>query len=294
MSKTLITGASGSLGSAVVEFLSNLIPQSDIAVLIRNEDKKNMHKYREHGFDVRIGSYEDPTLLLDAFSGIDKLYFVSNSDVKQRAKQHANVVTAAKQAGVKHIFYTSSVRKDESPEAPLHPVVSGHIRTEELILESGITYTILRHNLYAEVILMFLGSRENLLETKTVYLPVKQSNTSFVPRRDLAEAEANILADATAHENKIYEFSGSEKFNFQQVAQIISDTTGEPIGFVSPSVTEFEEVLKSNRLPREAIERLSQFSQGIANGEFDSSSDDLERVLNRKTLPLSTFLKTAY
>lgn len=248
MSKTLITGASGSLGSDVVEFLSNQIPQYDIAVLIRNEDKKNIHKYTQQGFDVRIGDYEELTSLPDAFLGIEKLYFVSNSDVKQRVQQHANVVTAAKQAGVKHIFYTSSVRKDESPEAPLYPVVSGHIKTEELILESGITYTILRHNLYAEVILMFLGNKENLLETKTVYLPVKQSNTSFVPRRDLAEAEANILVNATAHENKIYEFSGSEKLNFQQIAHIISDTTGEPIGFISPSVTEFEEVLKANHL----------------------------------------------
>lgn len=79
-----------------------------------------------------------------------------------------------------------------------------------------------------------------------------------------------------------------------EIAQILSDTTGKIIGFVSPSVKEFENTLKLNHFPQEDINSLSQFSQGIANGEFDVYTDDLEKVLNRKTLPIKTFLASAY
>lgn len=294
MEKTLITGATGGLGSAVVEFLSTKIEKSNIAVLVRDAQSEQALHYKQQGLDIRVGNYDDKDSLVNAFSGIDQLYFISGNDVIARLQQHENVIDAAKVAGVKHIFYTSTVRKDESPEAPLYAVVSGHLRTEELIKESGMTYTILRHSLYAEVIPMFIGDRSKLLETKSIYLPVGSGKTAFAPRRDLAEAGAVILADAKAHENKVYNFSGSEKINFEEVSQIISEVNGEQIDIISPSVEEFETALKSAGLPQEVIVMLSMFSQAIANGEFDQEATDLEAILGRKTLALRTFLSNVY
>lgn len=294
MRKTLITGATGELGSAVAEFLSTKIDKSNIAVLVRDVHSEKAEQYKQQGLDIRIGDYDNKDSLLNAFSGIEQLYFISGNDVMARLKQHENVVKAAKEAGVKHILYTSTVRKDESPEAPLYAVVSGHLKTEELIKESGITYTILRHSLYAEVIPMFIGDRSKLLETKSIYLPVGSGKTAFVARRDFAEAGAVILADAKAHENKVYKFLGSEKINFEEVSQTISEVTGEQIGFTSPSVEEFEATLKSIGLPQEIIAMLSMFSQAIANGEFDQEASDLETILGRKTLGLKTFLSNVY
>lgn len=294
MAKTLITGATGGLGSAVATFLKNKIAVENIAVLVRDTQGEKAQQFRAQGFDVRRGDYNDPASLAAAFQGIEVLYFVSGSDVHARLPQHQNVVTVAKASGVKHILYTSTVRKDESASAPLHLVVQAHAQTEKWILESGLSYTLLRHNLYAEVIPLFLGAKEQLLQSKTVYQPTGHGKTAFVPRQDFAEAEANILANPQPHVNKTYEFNGSEAITFAQIAEILSETTGEKIAYISPDAKEFEQTLAGHGVPAPIIALVSSFGQGIANGEFDHKTNDLEKILGRKTTPAAEVIKQAY
>ncbi|WP_028297624.1 SDR family oxidoreductase [Olivibacter sitiensis] len=294
MAKILITGATGGLGSAVVESLKEKISAGDIAVLVRDGHSDKAEQYRKEGFDVRVADYDHVEALATAFVGIDVLYFVSGNDIHARLAQHRNVVTAAKESGIKHILYTSTVRKDESASAPLYAVVSSHVQTEQWIKESGIAYTLLRHNLYAEVIPMFLGTKEQILQSKAVYLPTGNGKAAFAPRKDLAEAAAIILSNSKGHEHKTYEFNGSEEITFEQVAVILSDVLGEQINYVSPEIKAFESTLTSFGLPAEVVATVSSFSQGIANGEFDQQHNDLENILGRKTQAIAEFLSEVY
>ncbi|MEH0153334.1 SDR family oxidoreductase [Limibacter armeniacum] len=294
MAKILITGATGGLGSTVTAFLGEKLPTEDIAVMVRDSNSEKAVQFRQKGIEVREGDYDQPESLNEAFTGIEVLYFVSGNDLVARFEQHKNVVNAAKKADIKHILYTSSVRKNESEDAPLHLVVGLHAQTEELIKESGINYTLLRHNLYGEVIPMFIGDKAKLLESKTIYLPTGKGSTAFVSRRDLAEAAANILADAKAHENKIYEFNGSQTVTFEQIAQIISEVTGEQINYVSPTKEDFESTMASYGLPEGIIGMLTMFSLGIADGEFDQQVNDFEKILGRETQSMKDFLTAVY
>ncbi|SDQ75977.1 SDR family oxidoreductase [Flagellimonas zhangzhouensis] len=294
MAKILITGATGGLGGTTAKLLKEKIDVSNIAVLVRDKESDKARALAAEGFELRLGDYDNLEALKEAFKGVDTLYFVSASDIGKRIPQHKNVVEAATASGVKHILYTSTVRKDESSDAPLFAVVDAHIKTEEWIKESGLTYTLLRHNLYAELIPMFLGAKEQLLQSKTIYLPTGNGKTSFVPREDFAEAEANILADPSKFENKILEFNGSEQTSFEEVSKLLTETLVETIGYVSPEVDEFKTTMASYQLPEEIIGMLTMFSLGIANGEFDQTTDDLESVLGRKTKTISTFLSEVY
>ncbi len=294
MKKTLITGATGGLGSTVIKFLKEKTDIENIAVLVRDKNSKLAKQYANDGIDVRIGDYDDLASLKEAFIGIKTLYFISGSDINNRLQQHKNVIEAAKKTGINHILYTSAVRKNESDSAPLASVIGSHKQTEDWIKASGITYTILRHNLYAEVINMFIGDKNQLLQTKAIYLPTAAGLTAFVPRKDFAEAEANILSNPANYENKTLEFNGSEKINFSEIAKMISEIMKEQIGYISPEVTEFENKMNEIGLPKPIIELLSTFSLGIADGEFDQQSNDLETVLGRKTLSISEYLKSIY
>ena len=85
---------------------------------------------------------------------------------------------------VSSTFYTSVVlRKDESDSSPLVALVDSHIQTENFIKASGISYALMRHNLYAEVIEMMIGDKSPLLKTKTIYLLTANGLTSFVPKK---------------------------------------------------------------------------------------------------------------
>ena len=155
MKKILVTGATGGLGGEVLKLLVQKSGTEGVSAIARNVSK--LASYKEKGVNVIQADYDDKESLVKAFQGIDTLYFVSGSDIPKRALQHQNVVAAAKEARVKQVVYTSFQRKDETANSPLAPVASAHLQTEKLLKESGMTYTIMKHTLYSEVLPMFFG-----------------------------------------------------------------------------------------------------------------------------------------
>ena len=294
MSTYLITGATGGLGSSVVEELSKSKDASEIAVLVRDAESAQAQEYKAKGFELRIADYDTKEKLTEAFKNIQVLYFVSGSDIGSRVNQHKNVVEAAQAAGVNHVVYTSAGRKDESASSPLALVMDAHIQTENWLKASGLTYTILQHNLYAEVIAMFLGDKESLLKSKQVYLPTGDGKTAFALRDDLAEAGAVILKNAKKHENKTYVLDGTKAIAFTEIAQILTEVTGEKIEYSSPDAETFKSTLASYGVPEDIIGMMLGFSLGIAAGEFNSESKDLEVLLGREPKTVAAFLKQVY
>jgi NAD(P)H dehydrogenase (quinone) len=143
--KMLVTGATGQLGTKVVETLLKTVPASQLAVSVRNPEKAE--GLRARGVDVRHGDFDHSETLDTAFAGIDRILIISaDGDNETRIRQHANAVSAAERAGVKFIAYTSLVNAKESSNlfAPTHQA------TEAAILKTGIPYSFLRNNWYLE------------------------------------------------------------------------------------------------------------------------------------------------
>lgn len=289
MNKILITGATGQLGRAAVNELLQKVNSNDISVLVRNPEKAEDLKAK--GVKVIKGDYNDYASLVAAFKGVDKLYFVSSSDVMNRFAQHQNVVKAAVEAGVRHIIYTSAQRTSEDGTSPIALVADAHWQTDNLIKQSGLTYTILKHGLYADILPMFMGDK--VIETGTIFLPAGDGKASYASRNDLAAAGAIVLT-TEGHENKVYEFGGPVSYSFYDIAGILSELSGKTIQYVSPSVEVYSEQLKSFGVPDQAIQGAATFCVAIAQGEFDYPSGDLERFLGRKPETVKEFLKDAY
>lgn len=289
MSKILVTGATGQLGSAAVNELLQKVSASDISVLVRNPAKAE--DLQAKGVNVIKGDYTDYASLVAAFKGVDKLYFVSSSDVMNRFAQHQNVVKAAVEAGVGHIIYTSAQRKSEDGTSPIAMVADAHWQTDNLIKGSGLTYTILKHGLYTDILPMFMGDK--VIETGTIFLPAGDGKSSYASRNDLAAAGAVILT-TERHENKVYEFGGPVSHSFHDIAGILSELSGKTIQYVSPSAEVYSEQLKSYGVPDEMIQGAATFCVAIAQGEFDFPSTDLETLLGRKSQSVKEFLKAAY
>ena len=291
MSQILVTGATGHLGKAVTESLLKKTGTDSISVLTRDAEKAAHGKAQ--GIDVRIGDYSDYDSLLKAFKGIDKLYMVSGNDLLNRNRQHDNVVKAAKEAGVKHIVYTSFQRKNETDSSPINFVGNSHLHTEEIIKASGLTYTILAHGIYADMIPIFAG--EHLLENKTIYLPAGDGKTTYALRTDQAEAGANVLLDTTGkYENRSIELGGPEGVSWTDVSAIISEITGEKINYISPSNGEFTETLTKYGVPAEYIGLFTGFSNAAKEGEFENVTSNLKDILGREPVTVKEYLKSVY
>lgn len=282
----LITGSTGHLGKATIDFLLKKIPADKIAALAR--DEKKAADLKAKGIDVRIGDYSDYSSLVAAFKGVDKLFFVSGNDVAVRQKQHETVVKAAKEAKVKHIIYTSFARRNESGTNPLGVVATSHIETDKLIKASGIPYTIMLNSLYADVLPMFFGDK--VLETG-IFLPAGDGKVPYTTRLDIAEAAANLLT-TEGHENKEYIIANTENYSLQDAAGILSELYGQSVSYTSPTAEVYTDTLSKAGVPVEYIGMFASFSEAIKQGEFKTSTTDLEKLLGRKPVTLKNYFKS--
>ena len=283
----LVTGATGNLGKATVEFLVKKIPANQIAVLVRDASKAA--DFKNLGVDIRIGNYLDKDSLVKAFQGVEKVLLISSSDLDNRLGQQKRAVDAAKEAGVKHILYTS-VSMQNSEKSALKPLVGEHFDTEKHILDSGLTYTFLRDNLYADVLPIFTGVQ--VLETG-INFPAGNGRVPFALRTEMAEAFANVLS-SPGHENKTYEISNVESYSYQDVANALSAHSGKTVAYNDVSAADFSKALTEAGVPEEMIGFSLGFAAATKDGDFDIPNTHLEQLLGRKPSSLDQFIGEIY
>jgi NAD(P)H dehydrogenase (quinone) len=283
----LVTGSTGHLGKATIQFLLNKIPASQIAALARDKDKAT--ERTEKSIDVRVGNYNDYESLKEATKGIDTVLLISSADMDDRITQHINVIKAARENGVKHIIYTSADVKNINDSAT-GEIAETHAATSEFLRQSGITYTLLNNNLYADVVPMFVG--EKVLETG-VYFPAGDGKVPFATREDMAEAAAVVLT-TDGHENKEYTIAGETAHSFKDIAQMLSDITAKDVSYTSPSPDEYRTALTAAGVPEFFIGMLGNFATAIKNGEFDTQNTDLTQLLGRKPTSLKDYLQSVF
>ncbi|WP_245949548.1 SDR family oxidoreductase [Echinicola strongylocentroti] len=260
-----------------------------MSALVRDSQKAESLKNR--GVNLRIGNYEDFSSLKRAFEGVDQLLFISGSEIKNRFEQHKNVVETAKQAGVKHIVYTSYARNDKPEPSQLGDLAESHIQTEEKLKNSGVDYTILQNNLYLDFIPYFIGDK--VLETQTILLPAENGKVSAGLRSEYAEATANVLR-SEGHKNKVYRFTNTQSVNYSDIANMLSEITGKKINYVSPSLDEYVKTLSDAGIPTDFINLFGSFAVAQAKEELDVKSNDLEQFLGRKPTSFKDFLINVY
>ncbi|KAM9963801.1 hypothetical protein ACTFIW_007055 [Dictyostelium discoideum] len=293
----LITGSTGKFGKNSIEFLlSNGVDPKSIIALVRDESKGK--QFQEKGLNVRIGDYTNEESLVKAFQGIEKLLFISSSDIENRIDHHNNVINAAKQVGtIKHLVYTSFFRKEEvekSGNSSIGFVGKPHIIAEDLIEKSRINYTILQNILYTDFLTEFFFG-EKVLENG-IFFPAGNGIGNYATRKDMAEAAVNILLEENQqkHLNKKYIISNEESPSFEDAAKILSEISGKTLSYTSPDVATFENTLTGFGVPPVYIQLSVAFGLAIQNNEFNTLKTDLSTLLNRKPTTLKQFLFETY
>lgn len=280
----LITGANGHLGSTTIDHLLKKKPDAEIAGLVRSERKGEELKAK--GVEIRIGDYFDADSLEKAFDGVDVLAFISSGTLKDRVEQHKNVVETAKKKDVNQIFYTSVVKAEER----LSPLTYDHADTENIIKESGLSYTFCRNTIYLEFFPMFWG---DALETGEWSFPGGGHKQNFALRSEMGEALASALAEAKDYKNKILNFASDEAHTFDEFAKTMSEAAGKEITYQDISVDDFVEQLKIAGVPDEQIGMSSVTTTLFANGGTDLTTNDMENLLGRKPTDSLEFVKEA-
>ena len=278
--KILVTGATGKLGSKVVESLLKSIPASELAVSVRKPEKAE--GLRARGVEVRHGDFDQPQNLDKAFAGIDRLLIISaDGDNKTRIRQHANAVQAAERAGVKFIAYTSLANATESNNlfAPTH------VATEAAIIKTGIPYSFLRNNWYLE---NEIGSIQGAIAGAPWVTSAGKGKVGWALQQDYADAAAAVLV-GNGHENTVYELSGP-LLTQEELASALGKVLGKNIPVQQVSDEKYAEIMKGLGLPDFVIPITVGIQESIRNGSLAVKSHDFEKVLGRPVTPINEAL----
>jgi NAD(P)H dehydrogenase (quinone) len=276
MSKIVITGATGELGQLVVQHLLEKVSANQIAVSVRNVEKAS--KFADQGIEVRYGDYDDPSSLEKSFAGASKLLLISTpkDDSVVRIRKHVDAIEAAKKAGVNHLLYTSFAAVDKGAFPPLGDV---HLATEYTLRASGLSTTILRNAIYQEAIVN--ESLQSFIDSGVIVTSTGKGKVNTVERNDLALAAATVLA-GEGHENKVYELASPETWNYDDLANILSDVSGKNVTHQSMSDSEALERMVNSGVPEDFAHYQIAIYNSIANGNEGNVSNDLEDLIGRK------------
>jgi NAD(P)H dehydrogenase (quinone) len=281
----LVTGASGNLGKAAVAELRRLGAKNVIAA---TRAPGTLQELTALGVEEREADFDRPDTLQAAFRGVERLLLVSTDSLHApnvRIKQHRAAVQAAVAAGVEHVVYTSlpNAHPTEGPSIP-----DDHFWTEVALFDSGLNWTILRNNLYAEVILRLAPGA---LKTGKLVSATRSQGRSYVTREDCARTAAAALLNSTGR--TIYDVTGPAAVTHEQVAGVLSRLSGKSIQHVNVTPEEVEKGLVAAGIPPFAAKSVSGLDEETSRGYHAIVTTTVTNLTGRVPMSVETFLQTA-
>lgn len=279
----VVTGATGKLGSLVVEGLLRKVPADEVAVVVR--DAAKAAELAARGVELRIADYDTPDTFSEVFNDGDVVLLISSPDAGRRIPQHRAVIDAAKEADVARLVYTGVLGGPDADFA----LAEDHKGTEQAILDSGLTWTFLRNGWYSE---NYTDQIRTQLEHGVVG-SAGDGKVGSATREDYAEAAVAVLTQS-GHENRSYELSGDQAWTLPEYAAELSRQSGADVTYTDVPPETLKTILTGAGIPEAFADILVDVdTSAIARGLLQGGSGDLSRLIGRPTTPIAESIAAA-
>ena len=286
----LVTGATGTVGSEVIKQLISSPHTSNfnIRAAVRSlgeEEESGKKVAAEKVKPVQI-DYNKPYTIEEAFKDVDRLFLVTPFQ-SNMVELSSNLVRVAKKTGVvKHIVKLSVMGADADPG-----ITGGrlHRQAENIIEESGISYSFLRPNFFMQNFINFFS--QTIKEQGAFYLPAGDGKVSFVDVRDIASAAVQALLNESKHGQNAYNITGPDAISYAQAAEILSNEIGRKIKYVDISEDQAREGMKAMGMDEWFINSMMDLFSITRAGYASEISSAIEQVTGKKPITFSKFAK---
>ncbi|QXQ09691.1 SDR family oxidoreductase [Paeniglutamicibacter sp. Y32M11] len=271
-----VTGSTGELGGQVARLLSAAgVKQRLLARTPRKAPPLD-------GATILAAAYENSSATRTALTGAQTVFMVSASESRERLDQHCDFVDAAVAAGVRHLIYVSFVG---AAQDAVFTLARDHYATEEYIRASGLGYTFLRDNFYADFMSDTVGA------DGVIRGPAGDGRVALVARADVARTAAVILQNPRAHLGATYELTGPEALSFSQIAEILSAVGRRQVSFHDETIEEAYASRAEYEAPKWQVDAWVSTYSAIAAGAMENVSGDIERITGIPPLSLEQLLR---
>uniref|UniRef100_A0AAU2VLD6 NAD(P)H-binding protein n=1 Tax=Streptomyces sp. NBC_00008 TaxID=2903610 RepID=A0AAU2VLD6_9ACTN len=255
----LVTGATGNIGSALLKEL-----HAHGAGPLRGLTRDAARAVFPEGVEAVEGDFADAASLKPALDGVRSMFLVS------RLGPDADILDAAREAGVRHVVLVSSITVQTHPR--LGPA-GENLAVEQLLRASGMDWTVLRPTQFASNALMWASS---VRAHETVRAPYADVALPTVHPADIASV-ARVALTEPGHQEATYALTGPEPVSARQQVEAIGAALGREVPFAAISRQEAHAHMAAV-FGAEAADAVLDVTGGDVNDELLRVRDTVSRV----------------
>jgi (4-alkanoyl-5-oxo-2,5-dihydrofuran-3-yl)methyl phosphate reductase len=271
----LITGATGDVGSKVVEGLNNCGTRPRVFV----RDPEKARSFFGNRVDIFVGDLADPASLCSALDGVDALFLVNSGP--QIPKRDEAAAKAAMTAGVKHLVKLSSLDVQQGLA-----IGAWHEQGEAAISGSGIAFTFVQPSGFMSNLLAWARS----VKTEAVVRSATgEGGRAFIHSEDIAAVSVKALTSGN-YIGQALPITGPHALTFREVTAKIGAAIGNSLTFLPISDAEARERYSVISGSEEETAAHVELWRAIREGRVATVTGNVERVLGRKAIALDQWL----
>lgn len=278
----LVTGANGKTGQAVIHAL--LSKGQEVRALVHKAEQ--IKELKDMGVKEAVaGDMRDQEAINEAFKGIKAVYHICPAVNPEEVLIGQRVISAALSAKVEHFVY-HSVLHSRLKDMPHH---QKKLMVEELLVNSGIPFTIIQPAVYMQNILESWKSLNEMGVFQQRFFKDKETRICMVDLKDLADAVSIILTEES-HIGATYEICGSENLSLSDMLGAMEQHFNREIKVETVPDELWAAQLKKYGLGDYQVNTLLKMFQHYNEHGFIGNPKVLTFILGREPKNFSSFI----
>lgn len=268
MTTTLVIGANGQIGSALVPLLTAQ------GQTVRRATSRAASAPLE--IQVNMATREG---LSEALAGADQMFLMAPPGFANQHELLIPAIDAARQAGVRKVLMLTALGSDADDGIPM--------RRAEMHLEgSGLAWNVIRPNWFMQNFHTFW--LHGIQTQGQILLPAGSAKGSFIDTRDIAAVAAQLLS-SDEFVNAAHDLTGSESLDHAQVAAVLSKAAGKSIGYTDIPEDAMRQGLLGAGMPADYTEFLLVILGFFKAGVADRITDTVRHITGHEPIRMEQY-----
>lgn len=272
--KVFVYGATGSIGSKVVDGLLNKGHEVYAASRHPEKGKKvtNLHWI--------YADAQKPNEGVDVLEKVEAAFFISPPGLTDQFSILNPWLEKAKSIKLKKFVLNTAMGVDHAPEeAPFR-------KLEIAVEKSGLNYNIIRPNWFMQNFQTYWIS--GILKDKKIYFPGGDAKVSFINVDDIASTAITLLL-TDDFKNQAFALTGKEAITHSEVASKLSKATGASISYVDITPDDFKAALLGAGLPEDYADFMVFIAGNLKQGHSSPIVDSVKKITGKDPISFDEY-----
>lgn len=272
----LVTGATGNVGSAVVDALLH----AGLPVRAAASTTGGVRdRFGDRVQAVQLDFTDSGTWT--AFVGVRRMFLLRPPQLGTPKTQMVPALRFARGAGVEQVVFLSLQGAEHNKVVP-------HAAVEDWLRRSGMDWTFVRASFFMQN--LTTTHLTDIRDRDQIVVPAGGGATAFVDAVDVGDVAAAALIDPDRHRNRAWTPTGPQALTYRQVADELSTVLDRPITYTRPGALRYAwHARRVLGMPWGMVAVTTAIYTAARLGQAAGLTNDIQQVLARHPTSVAEF-----